>query len=1026
MRIMKQCPVLAGTDSWEEAEATAAAVADLLAAGVAVAPLQSFGSRSARFSGADWVFVRVEGFQNSIQRLVDHPFTAQNAGMVCLSAGNGNPAGIIGFALPQRIVSHTAYRAAQVGLALMYGGVTPTGVLEAVQLAGGGQALALGGTLDAATLECLILLGREEVSRRKQKSGIFRSSVLLPLGMEVETDEGPVELASLAAGTAVRCPVHLDTVGKAEVIRSEGGVSGVLCTACGRTYWSGHLRPGYDFKHFRETLGRLAAAETPDVDGRRQFNLISERYLPPLEIQSGFTLIRSPKDSGKTTALKKLVADCKARNLSVLLVGHRRALLAAMATDLGLDLYYQMELDEASSNAESQDHGGSDDSDVEVGGDPEPSMASGRAVKVSPHYAICLDSVPNRLDPKEHKFDVLIIDECEQVIRHLVSKTLRNARRLAFLKLQYYARAANSVYLLDADLDGLTLDFILNTADADAEVRFVVNEPQLPERHYELVPTKELLTAAILEAVAAGGKTYVACNGAKKATEIALMLRKRHPDKRIELVTAANSQQTRVQRLLRCITAAFMDDLDVLVASPSVGTGIDISFDGDCVVQHVFGLFQGNIVTHFDIDQQLARVRVPGAVKVWVDPQILRYETLPGVIERELRHTVQRTDDLIGFDRDGNPIVDEKDRPLVNLWAQILGAHRASVNDLYNLFVGLRAENGWHPVLVGGEEDQSERGKAALLVGKELREEERVQRILSAPDIDADEAEQLKELAQAGAAMTDAESAKLERYYLREFYVGEVDEELIAFDREGRTRNELELLELLFEESDYLQRRDRGEAAIVGEMSARVVFDRDFRSAKADILGKLLSAAGVFDLRTGKFQLDAQIQADLLGPFVALFRGERRRIESELGLVMRRDIDRKPTQQLGDLLEKVGLHQKEVATKKSDGRKLRFYGIDADGYFSLVKVISRRRETRDAEEAARAERLAAARAGDNGPDLDITTSRTSLSLSDEGQGDDSEGTAGTATAALKRLKAAKSAPLAKDWHPFEPSRWFSA
>ena len=1017
MRITIQGPTQSETGIWDEVDANPLAVAGYLSEGVAITPLQSIHSTSASFAGADWVFVRVEGFQASIQALLDHPFTVRHAGAVCLSTGDGNSTGIIGFPLSQRVVSHTNYRAAQHGLALMYEGLKSKSVLEPVQIDGGGETTVFDGSIDQDTFGRLTLLGREEASRHKQKAGVLRSSLLLPIGVSVETAEGWAPLESLDVGTVIMCPVHLDIVGKAEVIRTAEGISGVLCPVCGRSYWSGRPRPSYDFKHFRKTIGELAANEESTPNGKRQFRLLNDQYLPKFQIEPGFTLTRSPKGTGKTKRLIDVVADCKARGLSVLLVGHRRNLLAAMAADLGLDLYYEVDLDEEEPNqaTTSNDTEGDTLAAVEVDGDAEASVAKGRAVKVTPHYAICLDSVPHRLVPKVHKFDVLIIDESEQVIRHLVSKTLRNTRRAAFLTLEHYARFAKSVYLLDADLDMLTLNFVLNTAEMGTDIRFIVNEPQLPARSYELIPTKELLMAAIMEAVASGGKTYIACNSAKKATETALMLRKRHPEKRIELVTADNSQQTRVQRLLRGISAAFDADLDVLVASPSVGTGIDISFDGKCVVENVFGLFQGNIVTHFDIDQQLARVRVPGGVKVWVDPQILRYETLPEVIERELRNTVQRTDDLIGFDREGNPIVDERDKTLVTLWAQILGAHRASVNNLYSLFVELRAENGWNPLVVAGTEEDAESGKAALLVGKELREEERVKRIIEAPDIDAEEAEQLKELASAGAAMTDSESAQLTRHFLREFYVCEVDEDLIAFDREGRTQDEIRLLELFFEEIDDLKRRDRGEAAVVGEMSTTVAFDRNFRSTKVDLLGKLLSAAGVFDLRSGEFILDVQIQADCLRAFVDAFRVQRRRIESELGLVMRKDIERKPIQQLGDLLEKVGIRQKATTTKKSAGRKIRFYGIDAEGYVRLVDVIKRRLEKREIEAAERAEQKAAAKAGDNGSDIDLIT--TQISLSPDEQGDDcdeSHDEAVTEVSLLKKLKAEKNVATAKN------------
>ena len=44
----------------------------------------------------------------------------------------------------------------------------------------------------------------------------------------------------------------------------------------------------------------------------------------------------------------------------------------------------------------------------------------------------------------------------------------------------------------------------------------------------------------------------------------------------------------------------------MLLGSPSIGTGIDITFpDGECRVDRVFGFFSPFVNTHTDIDQQL-------------------------------------------------------------------------------------------------------------------------------------------------------------------------------------------------------------------------------------------------------------------------------------------------------------------------------------------------------------------------------------------------------------------------------------
>ena len=67
---------------------------------------------------------------------------------------------------------------------------------------------------------------------------------------------------------------------------------------------------------------------------------------------------------------------------------------------------------------------------------------------------------------------------------------------------------------------------------------------------------------------------------------------------------------------------------DVVLASPSLGTGVDISFPSDAqLVDVVVGLFVGGVTDHRDIDQQLLRVRNPKQVCVWIDPSKDNLET---------------------------------------------------------------------------------------------------------------------------------------------------------------------------------------------------------------------------------------------------------------------------------------------------------------------------------------------------------------------------------------------------------------
>ena len=64
---------------------------------------------------------------------------------------------------------------------------------------------------------------------------------------------------------------------------------------------------------------------------------------------------------------------------------------------------------------------------------------------------------------------------------------------------------------------------------------------------------------------------------------------------------------------------------------------MDITFpDNAKLVDVVFGFCEPGINTHLDFDQQLARVRHPGAVKVWITPRCYKFETHLDVVRYDI------------------------------------------------------------------------------------------------------------------------------------------------------------------------------------------------------------------------------------------------------------------------------------------------------------------------------------------------------------------------------------------------------
>ena len=102
-------------------------------------------------------------------------------------------------------------------------------------------------------------------------------------------------------------------------------------------------------------------------------------------------------------------------------------------------------------------------------------------------------------------------------------------------------------------------------------------------------------------------------------------------------------------------------EIQVLMCSPSLGTGIDITFpdpqcleeSGLCKVDCVFGFFYPKVNTHTDMDQQLWRVRNPGQVKVWISPTRFQYASNFDVIRDDLARARVVPRAVTGYASDG-------------------------------------------------------------------------------------------------------------------------------------------------------------------------------------------------------------------------------------------------------------------------------------------------------------------------------------------------------------------------------------
>lgn len=815
------------------------------------------------------------------------------------------------------------------------------------------------------------------VASRDTARTAVRSVVKLPKDTLVRTEAGMTEkLADLPERTRLYCPQHVDTHASAFALRSQMGTPGLHCSSCAATFfldgWDPESVHNYAFDYGWRQILSLSVEQFEayaDRNGNVDFSevlgfpirLWSENFLPfeepPLTAPTGrrtktlpetlalneetqnrvfeessddarnaprVTFIRSPKGTGKTQWLEAKVGQLRASGSSVLLIGHRRSLIAASAKRLGLDCYLTQSQIERNALHPAFD--------VESPSDDRVTDLSYGYTLPSPYYAICADSLGAILDTVEHHYDVIVLDEVEQFISHLLSETMRDIRREVLLTLQFYLKQAKEIYALDADLHRVSVNCLgAMLDDKDTEARVLLNTWTPENRQVHLYGSKEQLIGELLESANRKERCFVCTNSKALVNNLTSTLRERlGPAFRLMALTADNAHEPASQLFIRNIKSAVLD-YDVVLASPVLGTGIDITFpQGAQMIDAVFGIFEGRINTHFDVDQQLSRVRNPKRVCVWIDPQEFHFETDVNAIRAEIEAAERKHRVLLGITSDGHKQY-SRDPVYETIFSEVTALLRASKNRLRRNFIDLRTHNGWQVLEVGDDRTLRANGRQLLKDSKAKGDEQRQESIVAAPAIDGAAYRRLKRL-EAGAS--SLQKLMMLRYVLEKFYMQEVTETLVADDANGRLRDAVRNVELLSTPDEKVRIWDERERELL-------FVDRNESVERKRLLVNLLKVAGVVD-DENRFKQDVTVRAGDLRPFAKLCRDEEAKINRLLEIDVRADVARKPTQQLGVVLSLFGLSLELRKTNRAGGKKKYIYALAPDAWDLVMSIVARR------------------------------------------------------------------------------------
>ena len=336
--------------------------------------------------------------------------------------------------------------------------------------------------------------------------------------------------------------------------------------------------------------------------------------------------------------------------------------------------------------------------------------------------SITVDSL-HKLQTQLNEYGCIFIDEACQYLAHLLhSKTCREHRAEILEVLQFLIRKAKLVVLADAHMDDLTVDFF-RAMRPEGEVPFIIkNDYKETGRTVYLYEgdNSSALVSKIFTALMLGLKIMVVSDSKKfiKKLEAAMTVKvfdnqplfgtegqldsNLENKLRIWSIHAENSGSEENVAFIKDISEE-VKKVDVLLASPSLGTGVDIPnyhFDA------VFGAFHAVSQTATECAQSLHRYRPQVPLHIWVAPRppFGYKETNAAKIKERMLELNEMTAFLIRIDPETGRRGAEKDWAL-DAYCEIEANRNRSINNLRDDLHSLLGEMGYNLTPAESEAD---------------------------------------------------------------------------------------------------------------------------------------------------------------------------------------------------------------------------------------------------------------------------------------------------------------------------------
>ncbi|MBD2302785.1 plasmid replication protein, CyRepA1 family [Nostoc sp. FACHB-190] len=419
-------------------------------------------------------------------------------------------------------------------------------------------------------------------------------------------------------------------------------------------------------------------------------------------------------------------------------------------------------------------------------------------------------------------YDILFIDEACQYLAHLLkSKTCKEHRGAILEVLEYLVYNAKLVVLADAHLDDLTIDFFMKMRPEGEKPYIIKNEYRSGGRqvHWYEGEDSSTIVAQIHLQLMLGKKPMVVSDSKRfiKKLERALnevaaqrsirnsqvasrnFLNCELPEDstpeseedrqlRIWTIHSENSGSEENVIFIREINTA-IQDIDALLITPSLGTGVDIStyhFDV------IFGVFHAVSQSATECVQQLWRYRPNVPMHVWVAPRppFGYAETNARHIKEKILQKNEMTAFLIRIDKETGKRGAEKDWAL-DTSCQIEAQRNWSINNLRADLRSLLVEMG--NTIVSAGDNMDEAARHLMKAAGNAIDAEHYRNVANAKDIDR----KTYTARQHQDYLKPEEALECEKFRIWDTYGMAVTPELVEKDDSGRLIKKLVALEAI-------------------------------------------------------------------------------------------------------------------------------------------------------------------------------------------------------------------------------------